>query len=130
MAPTQIGQIAGVLGLAAEKGDVQALLSLCDRYERLQSVRGQQYYYTGSFYFQGPTAAVEPVHDQRAGSKAYDDVLTILDHELAAARRRLERQSPGSARMRIAGQTGMSYYYQTMAGGRLRAGPVYVPGAE
>ena len=51
---TQIGQLAGVFGLAAEKGDVDGLLSLCDRYERLQSGRGQQYYYTGSFYFQGP----------------------------------------------------------------------------
>ena len=95
---TQIGQLAGVFGLAAERGDVDGLLSLCDRYERLQSGRGQQYYYTGSFYFQGPAVAIGQCMTQRADRKAHDDVLKILDHQLAAARRRQERQSPGSAR--------------------------------
>ena len=83
-------------------------------------MRGQQYYYTGSFYFQGPATAVEQCMTRRADSKAHDDVFKILDHQLAAARRRLERQSPGSARTRVAGQAGMSYYYQTMANGGLR----------
>ena len=96
---TKIGQLAGVFGLAAEKGDVESLLLLCDRYERLQSGRGgQQYFYTGSFYFAGPAAALTQCMTARAAAKAHDDVLKILDHQLAAARKRLERQTPGSAR--------------------------------
>jgi predicted Zn-dependent protease len=100
---TQIAELAGVFALAAEKGDVDALLLLCDRYERLQSAHGQQYYYTGSFYFAGPGAAVSQCMTGRADSKAHSDVLKILDHQLAAGRRRLERQSPGSSRSRNAG---------------------------
>ncbi len=103
---TQIGQLAGVFGLAAEKGDVDALLSLCDRYERLQTGRSQQYYYSGSFYFQGPAAAIGQCMTQRADSKAHDDIRKILDHELAANRRRQERQSPGSSRARTVSQSG------------------------
>ena len=34
----------------------------------------------------------------RADQKAYGDVLKLLDHELAAVRRKQERQSPGAAR--------------------------------
>ena len=113
---TQIGQIAGVFGLAAERGDVDGPALACDRYERLQSGRGQQYYYTGSFYFQGPAPAIEQCMTLRADSKAHDDVLRILDHELAASRRRHERQSPGSSRL------------ETSAG---RAGrPTYIPDVQ
>ena len=123
---TQIGQLAGVFGLAAEKGDVESLLLLCDRFERLQSARGQQYFYTGSFYFAGPAAALIQCMTHRADAKAHDDVLKILDHELAAARRKLERQSPGSAAARGAGSVGTNYV-QTASGTLIRQTQVSFP---
>ena len=125
---TQIGQIAGAFVLAAEKGDVDALLLLCDRYERLQSARGQQYYYTGSFYFAGPATALSQCMTLRADSKAHNDVLKILDHQLAAGRRRLERQSPGSSR---SSNTGMgASVIRTSAGGIMRRMQFAFPSAN
>ena len=56
----------------------------------------QQYYYTGTFYFSGTGLSICQGMSLCADRKAYDDVLRLLDHELAAARRRQERQSPGS----------------------------------
>ncbi len=117
---TRIGQLAGVFGLAAEKGDVENLLLLCDRFERLQSGRGgQPYYYTGSFYFAGPANALSQCMTARADAKAHDDVLKILDHELTAARKRLERQTPGSARARGGGSVGTTLI-QTSSGALIR----------
>ena len=95
---TQLAQIAGVFGLAAERGDVEALIQLSDRYERLQTGSGNAYYYTGTFYFAGSSASMAQGMSVRAGEKAYEDVLRLLDHELAAVRRKQERQSPGAAR--------------------------------
>ncbi len=125
---TQIGQLAGAFGLAAEKGDVESLLWLCDRYERLQSAHGQQYFYTGPFYFAGPDAALMQCMTHRADAKAHDDVLKILDHQLAAARRRLERQSPGSssALARGAGFAGTAMI-QTPTGALIRQTQVGFP---
>ncbi|MFI5456257.1 MAG: DUF1583 domain-containing protein [Isosphaerales bacterium] len=95
---TQLAQIAGAFGLAAERGDALGLIQLADRFERLQSGRASQYYYTGTFYFAGPGPSIGQGMSVCAGRKAYADVLRLLDHELAAARRKLERQSPGAAR--------------------------------
>ena len=57
-----------------------------------------QYYYTGTFYFNGPGMALGQGMSVRADQKAHADVLKLLDHELAAVRRKQERQSPGAAR--------------------------------
>ena len=54
-----------------------------------------------------------------AERKAYDDVLRLLDHELAAARRRLEHQSPGAARAarsRVASRVNYVPQYQIWVG--------------
>ena len=65
---TQLAQIAGVFGLAAQRGDVEALIQLSDRYERLQTGRGNAYYYTGTFYFGGSADADRP-GDERPGRR-------------------------------------------------------------
>ena len=93
----QFAQVAGAFTLAARRGDVDGLCQLLDRYERLQAGRTSTYYYTGSYYFDGPGPALSEGMSVCAGRKAYDDVLKILDYELAALRRRLEHQSPGAA---------------------------------
>ncbi len=93
----QFAQVAGAFTLAARRGDVDGLCQLLDRYERLQAGRTSTYYYTGSYYFNGPGGALSEGMSVCAGRKAYDDVLKILDHEMATIRRRLEHQSPGAA---------------------------------
>ena len=95
---TQLAQIAGSFGLAAERGDADALMQLADRLERLQSGRTAQYYNTGTFYFSGTGASFSQGMNLCAQRKAYGDVFRLLDHELAAARRKQERPSAGPAR--------------------------------
>jgi lipopolysaccharide biosynthesis regulator YciM len=115
---TQLAQIAGSFGLAAERGDADALIQLADRLERLQSGRAQ-YYSTGTFYFAGTALSFSQGMSVCAQRKAYANVLRLLDHELAAARRRQEHQSPGaarSARTRVASQVNVSPQYQIWVG--------------
>ena len=54
---TQIGQVAAALNMAARRGDVDGLVELAERYERLQAGRSTPGFTTGSFTFAGP----EPV---------------------------------------------------------------------
>ena len=51
---TQIGQVAAVLNMAARRGDVDGLIELGERYERLQAGRSQSAFTNGSFSFMGP----------------------------------------------------------------------------
>ena len=46
-----IGQIAGAMDVAAERGDVEALIELSARYDRLQTGRSTTAYMTGSYGF-------------------------------------------------------------------------------
>ena len=76
---TQLAQIAGSIGLAAERGDADSLIQLADRLERLQSGRASQYYSTGTFYFSGTAtsfsqamgvcAAAQSVYRRSAASR-------------------------------------------------------------
>ena len=93
----QLAQIAGAFTLAARRGDVDGLTQLLDRYERLQAGRSMSYYYTGAYYFQGPGPSLSQGMSVCGERKAYSDVLKLLDYELSALRRRIERQSPGAA---------------------------------
>ncbi len=92
----QLGQIAGVLGLAAERGDVDSLLGLADRYDRLQTAPGTGYL-AGNFYFQGVAQSISQGMNVRARAKAYDDVFRLLDSYLATARR---KQQPAAGKSR------------------------------
>ena len=93
-------QIAGVIGIAGEGGDVDSLITPADRLERLNTGRGQQYYSTGTFYFNGPWNAIEQGMAILAEAKAFSDVQKLLDYGLAAARRKLATQSPAALRQR------------------------------
>ena len=53
----QAGQIAGVIDLAGERGDVPGLIALSERYARLQTGRSTSNYITGSYRFM-PTIAI------------------------------------------------------------------------
>jgi tetratricopeptide (TPR) repeat protein len=92
----QLGQVAAVFTLAAQRGDVDALLRLLEKFDRLQTGPSTTYM-SGSFYFRGPGTALSQGMSVRAGAKAYGDVLRMLDHYLSLARRRHEQQSAGAA---------------------------------
>ena len=127
---TQLAQIAGAFGLAAERGDVDGLLQLSDRYERLQAGRTAQYYYTGTFYFASPSVSINQGMNICAQRKAHADVIRLLDHELAASRRKLERQTPGaarSARSRLSSTTIASRRYQISVGKGTRVVQIAFP---
>src|SRR5262249_11356568 len=70
----------------------------------------------------GPAGAIVQCMTKRADSKAHEDILRIVDHELAATKRRQERQSPGSSRARTIARG--TFIYQTASGALVR-GPQF-----
>ncbi len=92
-----LGQLAGAFILAARRGDRESLTLLFERYDRLQTGRRALNYNTGTFAFNGPGLAMCQGMSVLADRKAYGDVLRLLDYNLAFARRKQERQSPGAA---------------------------------
>ena len=121
---TRIGQIVGAFMLAGRRGDVDGLIQLVDRYDRLQTGRTTLAYYTGSFTFYGPGLAMSQGMSACADRNAYGDVLRLLDYNLVFARRKHERQSPGAAaralraRNAAQGMTGYMPSYMIWAGSR------------
>jgi tetratricopeptide (TPR) repeat protein len=93
---TQIGQVAGAIVLATRRGDADALILLADRYERLQTGRTATVYNTGLFTFASPAGAISQGMSICAGRKAFADVIKLVDHSLAAARRKQESQTRGA----------------------------------
>src|SRR5262249_2476864 len=83
----------------AERGDLDALQSLAEKYERLQTSPGSGYYFSGGFYFEGTAPAIGQGMSVRARAKAYDDVLRLLDSYLAAVQRK-QQQQPTAGRAR------------------------------
>ena len=129
----QLPQIAGVFDLAAQRGDIDALLLLTDRYQRLTTGRPNPYFYTGSFYFYGPGLALSRGMSIRAEKKAYDDVLRILDGELELLARKIERQTASAARTaRNQGSTNPGYIpsYQIWVGKQSRYMNIAFPRAN
>jgi tetratricopeptide (TPR) repeat protein len=95
---SRIGQVAAALNIAARRGDVDALVELAERYERLQAGRTTPGFTTGSFTFAaGAGLSISQGMSVCADRKAYADVLRLLDLNLAATRRKMERQSTGAA---------------------------------
>ncbi len=94
---TALGQIAGAFSLAAERGDVDGLIQLSERYDRLHAGRTTGRFTTGTFTFTSPVLAMCQAMGRCADRKAYAEVLRLVDYNVTAARRRLERQSPSAA---------------------------------
>ncbi len=90
-------EVVGVFILAARRGDVDGLIRLNDRFERLQTGRTVSYYRTPSFYFVGADVAMSQGMSVRADAKMYGDILRLIDYNLATVRRKNEHQSPGAA---------------------------------
>lgn len=129
----QLPQIAGVFDLAAERGDVDALLLLADRYERLTTGRANSYHYTGTFYFFGPGLALSHGMSVSADKKAGGDVIRLLDGALDQLARKIERQTPSAARSaRKRGAAGMGYspQYQIWVGKQSRYMRITFPRAN
>jgi tetratricopeptide (TPR) repeat protein len=94
---TQIGQVASALNIAAARGDVDGLIELTRRYDRLQAGRSAPTFATGSFTFWGPELSLSRGMSVSADRKAYGDLLRLLDFGLDDARQKMERQSKGAA---------------------------------
>ncbi len=94
---TQIGQVAGAMNMAAARGDVDGLIDLSRRYDRLQAGRPAQTLATGTFRFVGPYQAIDQGMGVCADRKAYAEVLRLADFCLADIRQKMERQSRGAA---------------------------------
>ena len=76
---------------------MNGLIQLSDRYDRLQTGRSTTVIRTNSFSFGGPSGPLHVGMNACADRKEYSEVIKLLDYWLAAARRKVERQSPGAA---------------------------------
>ncbi len=94
---TQIGQVASALNMAAARGDVDNLIELTRRYDRLQTGRSTPTFGTATFSFLGPDLSISRGMSVSADRKAYGDLLRLLDFSLDDARQKMERQSKGAA---------------------------------
>jgi tetratricopeptide (TPR) repeat protein len=123
-----IGQVAGAMDVAAERGDVEALIELSARYDRLQTGRSMTAlttYATASYLF-APSRAIGQGMNVCAGGKDYAGVLKLIDFILADARRKAQQQTPGAAarsrRARLAAIVGAG----TFGGYSVRVGQRYM----
>jgi tetratricopeptide (TPR) repeat protein len=113
----QVDEVASVIGLAGERGDVDGLIALTDRFERLQAGRSSPF--IGTYYFEGPAYSMAQGMSARARAKAYGDVLRLLDHYLASARHKHEQGSAARGRSNNFGNlygAGNVPYYQIWSG--------------
>jgi hypothetical protein len=116
----QLPQIAGVIDLAGERGDVAALLLLCERLNRLNTGRNGVFFYTGSYYFNGPSAALSKGMAVAATAKRYDQVLELLDATLRVQAKKIERMTPAAARSaRNRAANSSSGHYQISLGSQV-----------
>ena len=84
--------------MAARRGDVDGLVELAERYERLQAGRSSRGLHHRLVHLRRRPEPVDvPGHERLADRKAYADVLRLLDLNLAATRRKMERQLTGAA---------------------------------
>ena len=113
----QIAAVVSAFSLAGQRGDVDALIQLSDRFDRLQAGQAPGGAVYGGYYFGGTGNAIAQGMSVRAAAKSYGDVHRLLDHYLASARRRLEKQ-PRRAGQRFGNQypPGYTPYYQVWSG--------------
>ncbi|MBX6312290.1 MAG: tetratricopeptide repeat protein [Isosphaeraceae bacterium] len=97
-AASSLDAVASALNFAAERGDVDACLALCDKFERLQGNRPSSI----SFGVLGnPPTSLTKVMNARALAQAYADILKVVDHYMTALRRREARPAPGRQRQAL-----------------------------
>lgn len=87
----QAEEVYAASALAAERGDIEALLDLDRRREQLEGNRSGGP--VVSYYAQPNAASFQRAINVRAKAKAYDDVLRLLDSFLAGSRRQAERNA-------------------------------------
>ena len=89
---TQIGQLAGVFGLAADRGDVNACSRSATVTSGCRAAAARNISTPAHSIFRARSGAIVQCMTRRADLKAHDDVLRILDHELA-----VDPAPPGAA---------------------------------
>ena len=86
----QLDEVASVLGLAGERGDVDGLIALL-RQVTSGSRPGESSSRLAPTTYEGPAYSMSQAMSVRARAKAYGDILRLLDHYLADARRKHEQ---------------------------------------
>lgn len=114
--------IAAALSLAGPRGDVDAVIRLFDRWERLKPGTSSTGMAMGGSYFAGTATAMAQAMGVRGQAKGYDDVVRLLDHYLATVRRRHDRQPLSGRTPRSAGasSSGARSYYSIYVGTKPR----------
>ena len=125
-------QVVGLFMLASRRGDVDGLIQLNERYDRLQTGRTVSYVSNSSFYFVGADLAMGQGMTALADKKEYADLLRLLDYNLATVRRKNEHQSPGAAARALraryqAQRPGYSPSYAIWIGSDYRSVPLAFP---
>ncbi len=105
-AANQPETISGAIHLAAIRGDVDGLVKLYDKLDRLQAGNKPQQQYYG--YYEGPAQALCRAMSKRADEKAHADVLALLDRYLASR----IRESKQTLATRRSGSSQQYYGYQ------------------
>ena len=82
-----------------KRGDVDGLIALLDRYDRLQAGRASNSF--GGYYFEGPAYSMAQGMSVRAKAKSYGDVLRLLDHYIAEARRKHVKSQISAAELPV-----------------------------
>ncbi len=114
----QLDEVASVLGLAGERGDVDGLIAAV---RQVRPAPGRQVVVrcSASTTMQGPAYSMSQAMSVRARAKSYGDVLRLLDHYLAAARRKHEQAGKARGRSTNFGNpysAGNTPSYQVWAG--------------
>ena len=93
--------IEGVFILAGRRGDVDALIQLNDRYDRLLGGRASPGAYSVSNLFGGPQLSMSQGMSACADDKMYANILRLLDYNLLTARRKSENPSASAAARKL-----------------------------
>ena len=121
---TQVGQISGALGLAAERGDADRLMGLFEQYDRIKTGPAPARNSTGSINVAVLYSAISQAMAVCGDRKDYGKVLKLLDFNLEAARRKYQRQSQREiararrARYASTGRLQYATYYPIWVGSR------------
>lgn len=98
----QSSQITAVISLAGQRGDLDAVVRLIDKLERLRSSSSTNYitgaFVSGGIYFPGTGQSISQAMSVAAGQKAHANALRLVDHVLDLNRKRYEQPTAASRR--------------------------------